>query len=362
MIEQVTLYGKPSYQYEIIKHSLINSISKANLNIQLREIQDISSFINLELKKIPAIKYKREIKNLESENVHDFINEVNQWILKKQNYGSMKKILVPIDYSETAENALIYAKGLGVDLNGIIKVLHVFHPTAQKYSSSDYDKLLRIEKEKFQNHISQLNKAWIGKKETNILIDSEFKNGLAGNAIIEESENLKNGLIVMGTRKNNQLQKEWLGSVSTELIKKSAAPLLIVPSVAAYTGLKNILICTNDTDLDIEISSEILNLIKTNEPNIHLVHVGENDNYHHQSILKHWQSIYKSEKIQFNKIVHRPDARVLENYCDIYDIDLVVTGRTKKNFFLELIHTSFSRKLAIHSSVPLLVLNRSSKE
>lgn len=357
-MNQVILYGTPSSPYEIIKNSLKHAINKANLKIELKEIQDISVFIDNKLEKIPAVEYQNEIKNLKSKDVNSFVHELNQWILLNENYGDMIKLNVPIDYSDTSVNALAFAKSYSKDINGAIKMIHVFHPMINSIDFPDlsYDDIITEEKITFDNHVSEINKIWIGETNDDMPIVGEFKVGLAGDVLKEIANSTENDLMVIGTKKENTNQKKWLGSVSTDIIKTSEKALLIIPPKASYKGFKNILVCTNNTDLDIKVSTQIHALTKSNNPQIHLVHFGDSTEYDPTPLLNQWRNLQESDSIHFHQVHHSPDHNTLNNYCQQNKIDLVVAAKEKKSFLQDLFQSSFTKELVINTSIPFLVV------
>jgi len=356
----VILYGKPSAPYEILKNSIKDSIIKGNLKIKLKEIQDLDLFIEKKLEKIPAVQINNEIKNNKSDDFTAFVNEIKTWVMEKANYGELKKIYTPIDYSEASENALVYAKRLGDDINGMINIVHVYHPSANSIDlpKVSFDSIIESEEENLKQHVTQLNQAWVGKLESNNSIPfvGLLKVGLAVD-VLEDLSNEADSLMVIGTKESNKTQKKWLGSVSTQMIKKSKSPLLLVPPKAQYQGFKNVLVCVNDTDIDIQASEKIISLIASNRPEVHLVHIGEDYKYNHKKIYKHWKEAYPFGGVRCNTIEHKAEANALEGYCQRYEIDLIVVARQEKNLWQKLFYSSFTKDLSIHSVIPVLVIN-----
>ena len=352
-MKEVILYGKPSYPYEIVKNSLLNSISKAKLDLRLREIQDISMFLDNRLQTIPAVQFQDQIKHLSNQDLIAFVHEVNQWILEEENYGALQKIIVPIDYSQTAENALIFAKAYSNDLNGVIKIVHV-HQSTQKSNQKAYSRRdIRKEKQKFEKHLAQLNKTWLGEMEEVVLMEGHFKVGRVKDELQQISGESNDELIILGTKCDSNTSNQWLGSVAKEMIDESDSTLLIVPPLAEYQGFKNVLIHSGEEDLDIQLYDKLVNLIRHNQANIHLVQMKEKESLGNAPWFSYWYNSPYFDKVSLKSISPSQGVSELEHIIKSQKIDLIVSGKKQKDLLKEVVDYGNSA-LAVFSTLPVL--------
>jgi len=152
--------------------------------------------------------------------------------------GIFKKILVPIDESKPANDALLKALQLAKIHGSTVEVLHVMTftedlPTEDEGTGKnkipsawieDYVTRVRINDE---NMLSEaLEKAeqmgLTGKVTTKLLI------GKPGDVILRESAQEDFDLIVIGSRGRSGLKEFVLGSVSHQVVNQSKIPVFVV--------------------------------------------------------------------------------------------------------------------------------------
>ncbi|MBP1764992.1 MAG: UspA protein [Firmicutes bacterium] len=139
-----------------------------------------------------------------------------------------RSILVPVDGSETAWNALEYAKTLGEKFAGTITVIHVVKPVLTISMNGDVPYVPQdiAEIEKVGSSLLEMAQArltnYSGKVETIL----EFGNpaGRILNAIRERQFDS----VVIGCRGLSGITEFFLGSVSTAVAQHSPIPVLIV--------------------------------------------------------------------------------------------------------------------------------------
>lgn len=356
---EILLYGKPSYPYEYLKCSLIDTIKKASLDLEIQEIQEVSDFIKEDLIKIPAVKFMGEMKAYNDTNLRSFTENINNWILQKVNYGNKGKVIVPVDYSETSENALVYAKNFCRHFGLFIELFHSYIPRINELTENAIVDIKSedINRSQFEKYTQNITETWVGDATKNIFLEPEFTIGFPGSQIIKKSKESDNNLIVIGSTGSNPVQKKLMGSVTTSVAQESKCPIIIVPPEAKYSGFKNVLYCCNDLKLDSNISPRLSSFISNTNSDIHLVHISEKDDYNERGLLEVWKHFYPKEKTRYNKLVSKPGKNILKGYCEKYKIDLVVIARPMRGFLSNLFHKSFTKEMVIYSNTPLLIIN-----
>ena len=141
----------------------------------------------------------------------------------------IKRILVPIDFSSCAEQALEEAVRIAQQLGAQIDLLHVIQwPVHYEYpaASEDYRRLLEEMRDRSTEKLGA-----IGERVTGQQIEATTRTveGLAPDEIVESAEELGSDLIVMGTRGRTGLDHLLLGSVAERTIRDAPCPVLAVP-------------------------------------------------------------------------------------------------------------------------------------
>ena len=140
----------------------------------------------------------------------------------------MKKILVPIDGSESSIEALLIAKEIATKFDSSITILNVISPM------KDYTHVHNKElyKDAERTLLSETNSLLIKSKEHfkdfSGKVDSLYKRGDTVDEIIDLAEGGDFDLIVMGSRGLGTFSRTLLGSVSDKVVHHANRSVLIV--------------------------------------------------------------------------------------------------------------------------------------
>jgi nucleotide-binding universal stress UspA family protein len=142
----------------------------------------------------------------------------------------IKKILVPIDFSEGGQEALDYAAGLFAQ-DGQIIVLHVVEPLyyatpADLYGSAANLGALLNEQQRFAKQ--QLAKVAQRLAKDGLRVKAVLETGAPYQMILDAAEKLKVDLIVMATHGRTGFTHLLLGSVAEKVVRSSRCPVLTV--------------------------------------------------------------------------------------------------------------------------------------
>jgi nucleotide-binding universal stress UspA family protein len=152
----------------------------------------------------------------------------------------LKRILVPIDFSDCAKKALQYAIPLAKEHAAAITTLHVV-PTyyaVGEYGGIDYASL---EVEMSASGQKQLAKLAVEEVRGEVPVDTLVRSGSPANEIIDVAKQLPADIIVISTHGHTGLKHVFLGSVAEHVVRRAPCPVLVVREhehefVAAGTG------------------------------------------------------------------------------------------------------------------------------
>ncbi len=151
---------------------------------------------------------------------------------KKAKMNEIKKILIPIDFSEHSLHALEYAKFFAGKFNAELILLNVVEPVVfitdltmgQINIPSIESELLQKSEEKINELVNSL------KNEYNVR--GVVKLGKPYVEIIEFSKNENIDLIVIGSHGHTGVEHLLFGSTAEKVIRKATCPVLIIrPSI-----------------------------------------------------------------------------------------------------------------------------------
>lgn len=134
----------------------------------------------------------------------------------------IKKILVPTDFSDAAENALAYGLELAAKLGASVELVHAWQLSAYASPSSDLAKamehdLARDLDDAARRHVSH-----------GVPLHRHLRLGIPYVEIVKAASELGCQLIVMGTTGKTGLEHFLLGSVAERIVRTAECPVLTV--------------------------------------------------------------------------------------------------------------------------------------
>jgi len=145
----------------------------------------------------------------------------------------IKKILVPLDGSKLAEEALSYAKELAEKFEAELILLWVLHPVVvmSDYGIHTYDQLLDEEPNKANSYLSGLQEA-LRRTHLNTRI-TVLDGHPAAERIIDLACEEHVDLIVMSTHGRSGLSRWVYGSVTNKVLQHAPCPVYLIRSKEA---------------------------------------------------------------------------------------------------------------------------------
>ncbi len=170
----------------------------------------------------------------------------------------MKKILLPVDFSEQTENACNYALQMAKKFNAEIRLFHSYFdqviisdgsfPTGVDTDTMLNEQLLRDIEKRSKNDILELQSKMLDevKKEglRNVKVVYTIVGGEPESEIIEISQSYKPDIIIMGTRGKTALGV-LLGSVSKKIMNNAHVPVLAIPQGYQFKELVEVMYMTD---------------------------------------------------------------------------------------------------------------------
>lgn len=277
----------------------------------------------------------------------------------------MKKILYNTDFSDCSINAFVYALHLADQFNAEIITLHTYsrpvigsmylpntyqniyaHLETDEFDMyKDTSKLLHIIAEKHQKeHITN----------TFLMVEEDTIDGMLRTIKKEDID-----IVVMGTKGASGLKEVFMGSVTSHLMEQSPCPVLAIPENADYNGgIKNILFSSDFYPEDISSLKYALDFSDNLNAHFECINTAVDYSDYKEKLIANW-----SEKLQFTKykdlnfsIIDASSLSEINDYININNIDLLITTIYKNNFIENLFHYSLAKRLAHHSTIPVLTI------
>jgi len=276
----------------------------------------------------------------------------------------MKRILFPTDFSEAAKNAFVYALHLAKSIDASVYVLHVYElPIYSSMYAGQLDYVQKLyqdlELDKFDNYRDNVPQLHDIAREHNldeIEISFIFEKGLFQDAIRKVIKKDAIDMVVMGTTGLNSANGTLIGSNTVNLIRSVSLPVLSVPRLAKFDGIKNIGFTTLFREADKQPLRELLKIADFFKSQIKVLHVQTKENALTPPALDDWEKIFDHERLSFHVVYGKDVETTALQFIVDENIDFLAVVRRNRNFFDRLFNSSMSRKLAYHSTIPVLVV------
>lgn len=261
----------------------------------------------------------------------------------------MKTVIIPVDFSETALNAVRYAADMLTGKAGTTVILyHMFERDKEAATAGQYLESLKAELQ--EKGVPGVD--WV-KEEGDDLIDS------LGRLAYQKTATL----ILMGITEREEWRQLIMTSNTVKMAEQNICPVMIIPPQAKFTGINNIALTSDFKDVDATTPVlAIKNVLEIFNANLHIVNV---DNEHYVSLTEEYlterakmQRLFAEFKPEFYFIGMNDFFEAVEQFSKDRNIDLIVIIPKNHTFMNSVFSSRHTKKLAYHSSVPLLAAHQ----
>ena len=278
----------------------------------------------------------------------------------------MQSIVVPTDFSPTAYNAAQYAIGLASQLQASKIILYNAYqqyipedPMVMGVVTQDPAELKTISEEGLSHMLQALEEKTVEFSQVECVSDYNT----ITNGVLEVCKKYKAALIVMGiTGASGKLDEVVIGSNALDVSRRSDIPVIIVPSNAAFTPLKKILLaCDFKKVVETTPITPVKEILDVTHAELHVLHI-EADGHDFKpdtpfeslmldELLRGYNPQYHFEKDHH----HFTDA--INKFATGNQIDLIILIPKKHGFFEGIFKSSHTKALAFHSHIPLMTIH-----
>jgi len=140
------------------------------------------------------------------------------------------KILVPVDFSETAKKALAYASALAAQFKSKLFVAHIV-PESSALSYAFPTETFKIEQNQYKKAMDELREILPPDRAAAVDLKTISKIGPIDRELLEIVRDEAIGLVVMGRHGRRSVGRWFLGSVTEKILRQVPVPVLTVPHV-----------------------------------------------------------------------------------------------------------------------------------
>ncbi len=358
---KVNLFGTKSSRYEYVKYMINEVCEKVGVDISIDETDELDEIIKVGLKAIPALRINNHIQIVWDVNrpIEAFVSDAIFAILKEDNFGNLAKLIVPTDFSDSANNALEYAKHLTVKLSAVIRLVHIFNPVLLDLNGSTYlDMSLKDQQQKkLVEYVASMKQDWKDELKKLLFIDPIFKVGNEVDEILSSVQDEVTPYILMGMQGTGHTFKKIFGSISLKIAREANCPVFLIPEGSVFNGINRVIYAANDLELDQHCLPKLIKLAQLFEADVEVVHIHHRDTYNPKRDLAPLMPIHYS-KLSFHEPYETEDSisNALNKLSD-QAVDMIALATKRRGFTEKLFHKSMVKKFAIQTHTPLLILH-----
>ncbi len=284
--------------------------------------------------------------------------------------GFLNKILWATDFSEEAQESLLYADAFAKTFKAKIVALHV----VPDFSAALYDAARVIKGELLQKMA-----AVKGEAEEKIKAISKEKGisfekiivveGTASKIIIDSIEKEGVDLIVIGRRGMSAVEKLFIGSVANQILRTSPVPILLTKKKTGTPQFKKIIVPTDFSERE-EIERDLAwDLAKGFGSELTLLHVLELHDYEFSPRILEELMESLLERLKRRKTREKADLQVTEDvyravnasvgiaeYAETHNFDMIVISTCVQSKLERFFLGSTTEKVISYTQIPIFAI------
>lgn len=266
----------------------------------------------------------------------------------------MAHIILPTDFSENSLHAGLYAVKLFGAENTVFTLLHAYmdaEPFVDTWPGMA---------DEMYNTSMQAMGDWSAKVRAmpefaGAVVRSEVLYGGLSGRLNELAEEKHADLVVMGTL--GHTGAGLLGSNAGEVVKHCKKPVLVVPAKAGAAPVRRILFADDGKQVEVEGTRMLLQIALRTKAELVLAHVLKDSNeLPDPAIADMYEELLQAVPHRFIAAEGEDIAGALDYLADQEGADMISLVHRHTGFFTGLFHKSTAKRLALYTTIPLLVL------
>lgn len=276
----------------------------------------------------------------------------------------MKKILVPTDFTETSENAFVYAIEMAKFYRAELVLLHTFElpivdsQIAPINFTEIYEALEITNTNQFKYELEKMEGIAKQHNAGNLIINHIMMDGELIKCIKEVIKQENIDFVVMGTKGASGWFESFIGTTTCSVISDVSIPVLSVSHDTKFNKIETIGFTTRYRQDEIHSLNEVLVIARKLGAQVKCLYVKTPEYEFIGKEIEYWESIFEDEKnLEFFIIPSDDVEQTIEDFMISQDVDLLAMVCHKKSFLTRLFTTSTTQKMSQHSKTPILALH-----
>ncbi len=293
----------------------------------------------------------------------------------EQKIKGIKRILVPVDFSEYSKSATLFAFGIAKSLNAEIKLIHVYkdpfmggtflgqRTSYENFSQNVINEIRQMAQTSMIHFIDDLKNTLEEMKLNDVRFHYVLKKGKPEYQIVKMSEDYRPYMLILGTKGIGQMPNDLIGGVTLKVIENTKVPILAIPENWKFKGIDklNVLYATDFQDSDFTAFNSLIDILKPFSVKFECVHIetDEKNPWKEMQLFKLESYLNKNYKQDIKCHIIKNDDLLagIDEYVVKMDIDIISFTSPKRSVFYKLLYPNNLKKMIYHSQIPLLIFH-----
>jgi nucleotide-binding universal stress UspA family protein len=276
----------------------------------------------------------------------------------------MKKILVPTDFSKSAQDSADVAADIARRSGATMILLHV----VEEVTGDSFNVKGVVSTDSFENRIfnvrmiekarKQLEKAVKDPKFADIRVDGELRVGNPFHGIRTIVADKKVDLVVMGKSGKTKIQEMIVGSNTEKIVRMAKCPVLAVNKKPTRTDFRNIVYATSMAEDELVFSRVVKSAQRMYDSTIHLVTINTPGTFLPDHIAKENLNKFAKRLVLKNYTISVYNDFTVEEgvirFADTIDADMIAIATHGRTGFAHVIAGSVAEDIVGHAKRPVL--------
>lgn len=281
---------------------------------------------------------------------------------------TMKTILLPTDFSETAQHAADFALTLADLLQAKILVIHAYMPpiTTTEYviplpEQGFMQEYFQVEEDMLAKFTKDLAARYHDDKKPYAIVESKFMVGAVSDCIQEIEEEMPVDFVVMGTVGASNAWDRFWGTNTLGVVKHIKTPIWVIPKATKLHAIEHLIYMADLEGDEIGAVKKVLDvatLLGADTKVLHVKEYLEPEVFSTKEIIQELEETFEGQAISFTNLYRDDTIAGLDTYVHHHQPDAVVIARRDKGLLERLFHKSVISHLAVTSKIPMLVLQK----
>lgn len=277
---------------------------------------------------------------------------------------SIERILIPTDFSETAELAVAHGAKMAHLFNAKIFLLHsiqypVYSILPQEPSYIEQATPLQLDEEKIEHQLNQAADEIV--KKYKVELSTLTVNGRPSSGIEQAVKENNIDMIVMGTHGASGFDEFFIGSNTNKVVTTADCPVISIQKLADKVGFSNIVLPIGNelhSRQKVNNAIEIASAYKSTVHILGLLEEDEDDTDENKLVLKldTVKEALKRAEVPFTYNVRKCQNPAVEamKYSDEINGDLILVMRGHESTMGNTFLGAFAEQLVNHSKIPVM--------